>query len=253
MKAPALTLSVVSHAQGELVDLLLGDLARFVSTPLRVVLTLNMREPEERWVNRDFPFPIEIIRNASPKGFGANHNAALTRATTEFFCVINPDIRLSDDPFQALIKEIANSRIGVIAPSVTRPDLVAEDHARNFPSIFTLAAKVTGHRPRVTPPPGQKLYFPDWVAGMFMLFRSEILRSVGGFDERYFLYYEDVDLCARLRERGFEVAVCPATSVIHAARRESRRNIRYASWHLRSAIRFLWTRPGIAFGMKRRP
>jgi len=85
-----------------------------------------------------------------------------------------------------------------------------------------------------------------------MLLRYETLRSLGGFDERYFLYYEDVDLCARIRDRGLEVAVCAGASVIHAARRESRRNPHYAAWHLRSAVRFLASRPGIALGFRAR-
>jgi GT2 family glycosyltransferase len=138
-----------------------------------------------------------------------------------------------------------------VAPLVTDPDLVPEDHARDFPSLFALAAKAFGHRPHTPPPSGAAIYHPDWVAGMFMLFRTETLRSVGGFDERYFLYYEDVDLCARLRERGLEVTVCPAASVIHAARRESRSNPRYAFWHLRSALRFLLSQPRIALGLRR--
>jgi GT2 family glycosyltransferase len=87
---------------------------------------------------------------------------------------------------------------------------------------------------------------------MFMLFRAETLRSMGGFDERYFLYYEDVDLCARLREAGYEVAVCTEASAIHAARRESRRNLRFAKWHLRSALRFFTSHPRAALGLGKR-
>ena len=133
------------------------------------------------------------------------------------------------------------------------PDLSPEDHARSFPSAFTLAAKAFGHRPRVVAPDGKAIYHPDWVAGMFMLFRTEILRSLGGFDERYFLYYEDVDLCARLRDRGMEVAVSASTSVIHEARRASRQNFQYAWWHMCSAARFLASRPRIALGLRPGP
>ena len=133
---------------------------------------------------------------------------------------------------------------------MTGPDLSPEDHARDFPSVFTLVAKIFGHRPLAVRTTTQSIYFPDWVAGMFMVFRSETMRSLGGFDERYFLYYEDVDLCARMRERGLEVAVCTKVSVIHAARRESHRNLQFASWHLRSAFRFLASRPRLALGWR---
>lgn len=249
---PELTLSIVSHGQADLVATLLDDLARHATVPLRVILTINLPESEDAWTGRIYPFEVETIRNPVRRGFGANHNAALVRAQTGFFCVLNPDIRLRMDPFPALIAMLADATTGVVAPLVTNPGLVPEDHARSFPSIFSLAAKALGSRPHTAPPPDDAVYHPDWVAGMFMLFRTETLRSVEGFDERYFLYYEDVDLCARLRARGLEVAVCPAVSVIHAARRESRRNPRYALWHLRSALRFLLSRPKIALGLRPR-
>lgn len=245
-----LTLSVVSHGHGALIAALLGDIGRYVSTPLRVELTLNRPDPEESWAKHHYPFEIETIRNASPKGFGANHNAALGRARTDMFCVLNPDIRLTSDPFPTLATQLSDHGTGVVAPLVVGPNLSPEDHARDFPSIFSLTAKAMGSRHATPPPHGETVYHPDWVAGMFMMFKCETLRSVGGFDERYFLYYEDVDLCARLRERGLQVAVCPAASVIHAARRESRRNLQFAFWHLRSALRFLASHPRMALGLR---
>jgi hypothetical protein len=73
---------------------------------------------------------------------------------------------------------------------------------------------------------------------MFMLFPACTYQSVGGFDERYFLYYEDVDLCARLRLLGHEIVLCPDATVMHHARRASHRNFRYLRWHLGSMARF---------------
>ncbi len=248
---PDLTLSIVSHGQADLVAELLDDLATRVDTPLRVILTLNLPESEQAWSGRTYPFALDVIRNKVRKGFGANHNSALAQVRTSIFCILNPDLRIPADPFPVLLATLENQNTGVVAPLVTDPDLVPEDHARKFPSLFALAAKAFGHRPHTPPPSGTTIYHPDWVAGMFMLFRTETLRAVGGFDERYFLYYEDVDLCARLRERGLEVTVCPAATVIHAARRESRRNPRYALWHLRSALRFLLSQPRIALGLRR--
>ena len=246
-----LVLSVVSHGQHGLLLGLLDDLKRHVKTPFRLIVTENIPE-EPHLLVENYPYSIEVVRNERAKGFGANHNSALDRAGGGEFCVLNPDIRLHSDPFPEL-RAIANDPgIGVVAPLVTGPDLSPEDHARDFPSVFTLAAKIFGHRPLTVPPTTQLIYFPDWVAGMFMLFRSKTVRSLGGFDERYFLYYEDVDLCARMRERGLEVAVCTKVSVIHAARRESRRNLRFALWHMRSALRFFASRPRLALGLSSR-
>jgi GT2 family glycosyltransferase len=69
-----------------------------------------------------------------------------------------------------------------------------------------------------------------------MLFRSEAFADVGGFDERFFLYYEDVDICARLWNAGWKVVLQPSVSVVHDARRSSHRDLRYASLHARSMM-----------------
>ena len=79
---------------------------------------------------------------------------------------------------------------------------------------------------------------------MFMLFRSSTFAEIGGFDAAYRLYYEDVDLCARLRLKGYDVRLAPKAIVTHLARRSSHRNPRYAVWHLRSMLRFFTSRSG---------
>jgi N-acetylglucosaminyl-diphospho-decaprenol L-rhamnosyltransferase len=82
----------------------------------------------------------------------------------------------------------------------------------------------------------------DWVAGMFMLFRSEAFRAASGFDERFFLYYEDVDICRRLGLLGFGAVYVPGASVVHEARRASRRDARLMRVHAASAARYLMRR-----------
>jgi GT2 family glycosyltransferase len=78
---------------------------------------------------------------------------------------------------------------------------------------------------------------------MFMLFTRETFEAVGGFDERYYLYYEDVDICARLRMAGKEVVLCPTVQVIHDAQRQSHTSPRHLAWHLASMLRFFTSAP----------
>lgn len=230
-----ISVSVVSHGHGAQVDALVGDLARVCAGPLELLVTLNVAEQHALFQER---FPLVVIENPVPKGFGANHNAALARARGEYFCVINPDVRLAADPFAALVERMADARIGVCAPRVLDPQGRVEDSARNFPTPLEILAKAMGRAPAL---PGGAT--PDWVAGIFMLFRTAVLREAGGFDERYHMYYEDVDLCARLRLAGLEVALCPAVSVTHDARRASHRNARHLAWHLQSMARFFTSAP----------
>ncbi len=85
-----------------------------------------------------------------------------------------------------------------------------------------------------------------------MLLPSEAFAAVGGFDERYHLYYEDVDLCARLRLAHRDVVLCPTVEILHDARRESHRNLRYLGWHVRSMLRFFTSWPFIRLVLLRR-
>ena len=238
-----LSISVVSHRQAALAHDLLGDIqTHCCSSPVQVILTVNVEEPLP-FSERDFGFNVIIIRNLRPKGFGTNHNAAFRHAVGEFFCVLNPDIRLVDNPFPSLLSLVSGERVGAVSPQVLSPEGNIEDHAREFPHISDILKKaLPGARDRHRNP-SNSVPFPDWIAGMFMLFKAETFRKIGGFDERYFLYYEDVDMCARLRAAGLDIRVDPMTRVIHHARRESHRNPGYLAWHLQSMLRFFFTRP----------
>ena len=240
-KVGLVSVSVVSHGQLAMVLDLLEDIQEFCcATPLEVLLTLNIDEIGAIEVSQ-YSFPISVIKNAEPKGFGANHNQAFKAASGTFFCVLNPDIRLLADPFPALIDVFANPAVGVCAPLVISIDGQAENSVRKFPTPMTILKKVVGRGIPLDYEIGNSLLLPDWVGGMFMFFRSAVYKQVKGFDERYFLYYEDVDLCARLTNLGFKVVFCPASKVIHLAQRTSHKSIKYLRWHISSMLRFFMT------------
>ena len=242
MSRPELTVSVVSHRHGPIVAELMSDLARLCAGYIEVILTINTPEPLDLAL-RDFPFPLTLVRNDEPRGFGANHNSAFRRSRADRFCVVNPDLRLFMDPFPALLEALRSPDIGVAAPLVRDPQGRIEDSARRFPTVGVLLRKLAGFNLPLDYAFDVPLVFPDWVAGMCMAFRSEVFGSLGGFDERYYLYYEDVDLCARVRGLRLRIAVVTAATVIHDARRASRHDLRHALWHARSALRYFRKAP----------
>lgn len=233
-----ISISVVSHLQIGLVAQLLGDLEeRCQNSRFELILTLNLDEALPFALDT-FSYPIKLVRNTMPMGFAANHNQAFAHATGRYFCVVNPDIRLSSDPFSALLASLSDSSVGVVAPVVLGENGDVEDSARRFPSPLTILCKLFGRCGGPDYAIDDAPIYPDWVGGMFMLFPRGIFKRLGGFDERYFLYYEDVDICGRLRLLGHEVLVCPQVKVIHLAQRSSHQSFRYFLWHLRSMIRF---------------
>jgi len=231
------SISVVSHGQIELVANLLADIAAHVETPIEVILTMNLREtlPFDR---AHFAYPLRIVENPAPKGFAANQNAAFRASRGGFFCVLNPDIRIERDPFPELLKCLRDPAVGLAAPLIRNPTGTIEDNARRFPTPLSILRKALLRRTEVDYPIGNETIHPDWVAGMFMVFPREVFAALGGFDERYFLYYEDVNLCARLMLAGKRVALCTSAWAIHDARRQSLRSLRYMRWHLSSMTRY---------------
>ena len=238
-ECPALiSISVVSHGQLDLIASLLQDMQRLCADQhIELILTLHL---DESFVfqKSDYFFPFQVIRNAIPKGFGANHNQAFKQAKGEFFCVLNPDIRFAGNPFPELLKCLASAKTGVVAPLVVAPTGELEDSVRVFPTPLIILKKALGQRRSPDYSLAQPTVQPDWVGGMFMLFPCAVFKQLKGFDEGYFLYYEDVDLCGRLQLAGFHVAVCTDSRVTHHAQRSSHRHLKYLRWHIRSMLRF---------------
>ena len=219
---------------------LVGQLLAFPEVS-QIILTLNV--PESVALPDDAR--VTFIGNAQPKGFGANHNAAFACCTQTFFCPLNPDIEFDRNPFPALSTALGDKRVALVAPLVRSPDGNIEDSMRHFPTPGSLLMKALGGSDgRYIVREGEAEFSPEWVAGMFMLFRSRDFHDLGGFDERFFLYYEDVDICVRVWRKGMRILACPKAGVIHDARRDSRRSLRHLRWHLGSMARFLWKHRG---------
>lgn len=234
-----ITISVVSHGQMPLILNLMHDLQKLCSDqPIELILTLNTPEAIT-FDSSTYSYPIQVIENKLPKGFGANHNQAFERARGDYFCVVNPDIRLRDCPLPILIGCLQDPKIGAVAPGVLSPSGSLEDSARHFPTFKRIFGKLFQGQPAPDYALFGKCVDVDWVAGMFMVFDRRVYQKIGGFNERYFLYYEDVELCARLQLAGLRVVVEPSAQVVHHAQRSSHRNLKYLRWHIGSLLRFL--------------
>lgn len=243
--------SIVSHNQNALVGHLLADLDNAgPQSDFCVLVTQN---------TLDYQPPLKLPpalmeqgryfehQNMKPKGFGANHNAAFLRAEKLFpahrfdrFCVLNPDIRMDPAVFAQLGEALADQPgRGVVAPNIVSVTGQSEDFARFRPSFFRLVRKLLlGDKGRF-PTPMHGPYEPDWFAGMFMLFDVPCFSRIQGFDESYFMYYEDVEICIRARRFGYRPTVLPDYQVVHLAQRSSHRDLRLAFHHLVSMLRFL--------------
>jgi N-acetylglucosaminyl-diphospho-decaprenol L-rhamnosyltransferase len=228
---PSLTASVVSHGQMELVNVLVGDLIAHAGPALkRLVVTINVAEAVQLQA-AGAPFEVVVLRNGSACGFGANHNRAFRHCETAWFGVLNPDLRIGPNALAALCKAAVPGD-GILAPRILESDGRPADSARRLPTPWQIAVRrLRRHRqadPRF-----------EWLAGMCMLIDAAAFRDAGGFDERFFLYCEDVDLCLRMQLAGRRLRLVEEVGIVHDARRQSHRSLPYLGWHLRSLAR-LW-------------
>jgi N-acetylglucosaminyl-diphospho-decaprenol L-rhamnosyltransferase len=230
---PLITISIVSHGQLALVRPLLEQLDRHARSMIdKVVLTLNISEPD-LLAGMSCGIDIERIENAQPLGFGANHNQAFARCGSAWFLVLNPDIRLDADVLSPLVAQ-AEADSGLLTPRILEPGKPAPEQHR---ALLTPLEILRRRKPGYARPP-----VPAWIPGLFMLFRSTAYAQVGGFDERFFMYGEDFDICARLRLAGWKLQVGEELTARHDAQRESHRSKRYLYWHVSSLLK-VWLSP----------
>ena len=181
-------------------------------------------------IAREFAPAVTLVTNATNVGFGRAINQALARARAPFVLIMNPDCRLQPGALAALEGEMRRQpQCAIAGPRILNPDGSVQGSARGDPDMFTgFFGRSTALR-RLMPwlpvarrnvvdasvPADGPSVAVDWLSGACMLARREALVAEGGFDGRYFLYWEDADLCRRLRTRGYEVRYVPAASAVH--------------------------------------
>lgn len=193
-----------------------------------------------------------VLTNSSNRGFAAAVNQGLRGGRSPWVLIINPDARLMQGGLRAMIDVVGRGdRIGCVGPTTTDMAGNIYPSARSFPGVFT--AVVHGLLGSVWPGnPATRRYHAgsgastvtaevDWVSGCCMLLPRQVWEDVSGFDERYFMYVEDMDLCFRLRKSGWRTMFEPSATVQHVGGRSSRRRpLRSIYHHHRGAIRFYW-------------
>lgn len=176
-----------------------------------------------------------VIRRTENGGFAAGVNAVLSGFAGEYLAVLNPDLVVPPGALDALADALdARPQAGLVAPRVVDPSGRPEDTTGWFPSLEREIAHswyldhLLGRegRRRALPENGGPV---DWVSGCAWLLRGDAARAVGALDERYFLYFEDVDYCLRLHQAGWEVVAETRVTVIHAGGQGSTRSAEVAA------------------------
>lgn len=206
---------------------------------------------------------VDYIHNPANNGFGAAHNLAFGRAdpASRYHLIVNPDVSFAPDVLTRLVAVMdADAGIGAAMPKITYPDGTLQPLAKLLPSPAQLFARrfvpFPGLRERLTRTyelhdlPLDTMSDVPNLSGCFLLIRAALLRGIGGFDARYFLYMEDVDLVRRIGDQARTVYV-PQVAIAHGYGKGSYQNRRLLKYHLRSAVTY-FNRWGWLFDPERR-
>ncbi len=231
MQSPRVDISViiVNYKVKEYIANLLNSLEKAstnVSTEIFVVDN-DSGDDSIAYLRERYP-DVHYIQNDENVGFGKANNQAIKQAKGKYSLIINPDTLVSEDTLYTLFNYMeTHEKCGACGCKILNPDgTFAPESRRSVPTIWTAACKVLGLHVLF---PKSKLfgkYYLSWLgedepsevpvlSGSFMFWRTKVLQELGGFDERFFMYGEDIDLCYRIQETEYYIDYVPDTSIIH--------------------------------------
>jgi GT2 family glycosyltransferase len=198
-----------------------------------------------------------VIENERTLGFGTNINRGVAASTAPYVVVSNPDIEVTPGAIATLTAFTdEHPRCGIAAPQLRYPDGRWQPSRRSFPTVGGTLVRRTPLRRVLHPERTQRRHYllderpdepaeSDWFLGAFLLLRREMLEQLGGLDEGYHLYGDDIDLAYRAREAGWERWYVPGAIVVHHHQAVTDRRFftRRTLWHWRSIARFVRKHP----------
>jgi GT2 family glycosyltransferase len=215
--------------------------------PLSKKLFLIDNSPTDILKNKFNHQDIDYRFNAKNIGFGAGHNTVIDtiKKTSEYHLILNPDVSFAPDVIPTLIEELeADKELAMIVPKVVFPNGKRQYSCRRYPSFSELLFRWLGlefqrvkkgeYRDKDLTQP----FYPDFLQGCFLLFKTTDFVELGGFDERYFLYMEDVDICKKIDALGKKKMYYPYNEIVHNLKKGSSKNIKLFFHHFSSIIKY---------------
>ncbi len=180
-------------------------------------------------LRQEFP-AVAVIENTDNLGFSKACNQGIRASRGRYIILLNSDTELLPDTLESLgrllVQELPNSIAGIVGCRLMNPDGSLQYSTGNFPSLWSTIRDMfrPRHLRKYDLTGYDHAHDVDWVTGAFLLIRRSVVEDIGLLDERFFMYYEEVDWCLRARKRGWSVLYDPTTSIIHKAPLASKKN-----------------------------
>ncbi|MGB5178643.1 MAG: glycosyltransferase, partial [Gammaproteobacteria bacterium] len=193
----------------------------------------------------------QLVTTARNVGYGMAHNLAILASEMDLHLILNPDVLFDEHALYNAVQFMkANMNVALLTPCSSNSDGSREYLNKRYPGILVLLMrgfapapvkkvfmKTIVHYEMQEMDPDKVHYDIELTSGCFMLFRTTQLQQLGGFSDRYFLYFEDYDLSMRTREYG-NIAYVPDVRIVHFGGNAARKGIRHVFLFIRSAITF---------------
>lgn len=216
-----LTVSIVNYNAGDYLLDCLESLEKVKDEVSMEIYVVDNDSKDNSIAEAKKKFPkVNFILNKDNLGFGKAHNQVITKLKTEYCLILNPDTKVLKGTLKYLIDYMdENPKVGVATCKLEKEDgsIDIASH-RGFPTpwasfkYYVLKDDSLYHQ---TFKDMNKTHEVDAIVGAFFLTRRSILEKVGGFDEQFFMYAEDIDLCLRIKEAGYQIMYIPEVKVLH--------------------------------------
>ena len=204
----------------------------FLDSTLSKKLYIIDNSPSNEFKNKIQNDSVEYIYSNKNIGFGKGHNSILHKLTSKnkYHLILNPDVSFHPEILEKLVLKMESSEsLSMIAPRVLNTNNKLLYTARRYPNLFELIFRFLGIFKKFTSTGEyknqnhKKSFSPDFVQGSFMLFKTDDLLQLNGFDNRFFMYMEDVDICRRIDQLGKKKLFYPKVEIIHTHRKGSQK------------------------------
>jgi len=229
MKYPSVSIIIVNYNVKEFLIQCIDSINQtdYLGKTEIIIIDNHSFDGSQKILKKQFPH-IKIIENQENFGFGKAVNQGVELASGEYLFILNPDTIIQEDTINVLVNYLMNHpQVGMVGPKIINSDGKLQPACkRSFPTLKVALPKLLGMsklfpnstwagKYNLTYLHPDKIHSVDAVSGSCMLMRTNLFRKLDGFDEEYFMYGEDIDLCYRLKQRGNEIHYNPKTQILH--------------------------------------
>lgn len=235
-------ISIISHAQEELIIKYFNNFPKNIDN-FHIKLSLLDNTGSKKLESFAKKQKLFYYHDGTVRGFGENHNkmfSLLQPKDDDIFIICNPDIALHPDQLKGLLTNFNKNDIDIGAPRsyLDKKTDFLDYPDRYFPYLANFFISIaTGKRLHYGNKLDQK--YPQWLSGSFILFKPSVFRALKGFDEKYHMYCEDIDLCYRAQKKGYKLKLDTDYYIEHHSQMASRKLFsKSILWHMQSSLRF---------------